>query len=30
MVIHSLAVVHESAKIADSSIIGPFWGIGKN
>lgn len=28
--IHSLAVVHESAKIADSAIIGPFCVIGEN
>ena len=28
--IHSLAVVHESAKIADNAIIGPFCVIGKN
>ncbi|MBY7734707.1 acyl-ACP--UDP-N-acetylglucosamine O-acyltransferase [Francisella philomiragia] len=28
--IHSLAVVHESAKIAESAIIGPFCVIGEN
>ncbi|QIV96463.1 acyl-[acyl-carrier-protein]--UDP-N-acetylglucosamine O-acyltransferase [Allofrancisella inopinata] len=28
--IHSLAVVHESAKIADSAIIGPFCVVGEN
>ena len=28
--IHDLAVVHESAKIADNAIIGPFCVVGKN
>ncbi len=28
--IHNLAVVHESAKIADNTIIGPFCVVGKN
>jgi UDP-N-acetylglucosamine acyltransferase len=29
-VIHNLAIVHESAKIADNAIIGPFCVVGKN